>query len=317
MDTILESVIPLAGGSDNISFQRIKGGQIFLRLKNQSLLDTSALQGLEGIKGWSLKNGQLKITLPDEQKEVDPMANNKKIAQEVLKAIGGLQNRPDVQTHLVLTRGGELTLRQECGTTAADLSALADVTHQNENLGAAIASGSFKTLGMVVVPCSMKTAAGIATGYSDNLLLRAADVTLKERRKLVLVARESPLSTLHLRNLCTGSELGAELTARAVVLLHGVQVSLIGGTLPHTGAVSVAGPTGEVQTTEFPGHRDGVLSGRWAAGLAAAGLLPAVVAAGVHYDSITKEGIAAVCAASDTLLRQCIKACQEIAGENP
>lgn len=78
MDTILESVIPLAGGSDNISFQRIKGGQIFLRLKDQSLLDTSALQGLEGIKGWSLKNGQLKITLPYEQKEVDPMANNKK-----------------------------------------------------------------------------------------------------------------------------------------------------------------------------------------------------------------------------------------------
>ena len=105
MDTILESVIPLAGGRDNISFQRIKGGQIFLRLKDQSLLDTSALQGLEGIKGWSLKNGQLKITLPDEQQEVDPMANNKKIAQEVLKAIGGLQNRPDVQTHLVLTRG--------------------------------------------------------------------------------------------------------------------------------------------------------------------------------------------------------------------
>ena len=120
-----------------------------------------------------------------------------------------LQNRADVQTHLVLTCGGELTLRQECGMTAADLSALADVTHDNTDLGAAIASGSFKTLGMVVVPCSMKTAAGIATGYSDNLLLRAVDVTLKERRKLVLVARESPLSTLHLRNLCTVSELGA------------------------------------------------------------------------------------------------------------
>ena len=70
-------------------------------------------------------------------------------------------------------------------------------------------AGPYITLGMVVVPCSMKTAAGIATGYSDNLLLRAVDVTLKERRKLVLVARESPLSTLHLRNLCTVSELGA------------------------------------------------------------------------------------------------------------
>ena len=101
--------------------------------------------------------------------------------------------------------------------------------------------------------------------------------------------------------------LDAELTVRAVLLPRGVQVSLTGGTLPHTGAVSVAEPTGEVQTTEFPGHRDGVLSARWAAGLAAAGLLPAVVAAGVHYDGITKEGIAAVCAASERLLQQCIE----------
>ena len=120
-----------------------------------------------------------------------------------------LKNRPDVQIHLVLTRGGELTLRQECGMETEELAAWADVVYDNSDLGAPVASGSFRTLGMVVIPCSMKTAAGIATGYSDNLLLRAADVCLKERRKLVLVARESPLSTLHLRNLCTLSELGA------------------------------------------------------------------------------------------------------------
>lgn len=76
-------------------------------------------------------------------------------------------------------------------------------------IGASIASGSFPTMGMVVVPCSMKTVAGIVSGYSDNLLLRAADVCLKERRKLVLVTRESPLSTVHLRNLCEASQLGA------------------------------------------------------------------------------------------------------------
>lgn len=120
-----------------------------------------------------------------------------------------LRDRPEVETHLILTRGAELTLRQECGLEPAELAALTDFCHDNYDLGAPVASGSFKTLGMVVIPCSMKTVAGIATGYLDNLLLRAADVCLKERRKLVLVARETPLSTLHLRNLCTVSELGA------------------------------------------------------------------------------------------------------------
>ncbi len=116
---------------------------------------------------------------------------------------------PQVETHLLMTRGAELTLRQECGLEPAALGALASVTHDNQNIGAAIASGSFRTLGMAVVPCSMKTAAGIASGYSDNLLLRAADVCLKERRRLVLAARESPLSTIHLRNLYELSQAGA------------------------------------------------------------------------------------------------------------
>ena len=102
-----------------------------------------------------------------------------------------------------------MTLAHETGMALADLQALAHVCHDNGSIGASIASGSFKTMGMIVVPCSMKTVAGIVSGYSDNLLLRAADVCLKERRKLVLVARESPLSTVHLRNLYEASQLGA------------------------------------------------------------------------------------------------------------
>lgn len=116
---------------------------------------------------------------------------------------------PEVETHLIVTRGAELTLAQETEVSLEQLRSLAGVCHSNSNIGAAPASGSFKTMGMIVVPCSMKTVAGIVSGYSDNLLLRAADVTLKERRKLVLVAREAPLSTVHLRNLYEASQLGA------------------------------------------------------------------------------------------------------------
>lgn len=120
-----------------------------------------------------------------------------------------LRRRPEVETHLILTRGGEMTLQQELGMSAEAFADLADVIHDNTNIGAAPASGSWKSLGMIVCPCSMKTVAGIVSGYSENLLLRAADCMLKERRKLVLVARESPLSTLHLENLSKASRYGA------------------------------------------------------------------------------------------------------------
>jgi polyprenyl P-hydroxybenzoate/phenylacrylic acid decarboxylase-like protein len=118
-------------------------------------------------------------------------------------------HHPEVETHLVVTRGGEMTLNHETGMRLEELQKLATVSYPIDAIGAALASGSYPTLGMIVVPCSMKTVAGVVSGYSDNLLLRAADVCLKERRKLVLVAREAPLSTLHLRNLYEASQLGA------------------------------------------------------------------------------------------------------------
>lgn len=122
-----------------------------------------------------------------------------------------LKKNPEVETHLVYTRGAELTLAQETDLTLAQLHSLVDVVYDNSNIGAGPASGSWKCEGMVVVPCSMKTVAGICSGYSDNLLLRAADVTLKERRKLVLVARETPLNSIHLRNMLELSQMGVEI----------------------------------------------------------------------------------------------------------
>ena len=128
------------------------------------------------------------------------------IAVEVLKQ---LKNVPEIETHLIYTRGAEMTIPLETESSLGDIINLADVVHDNANIGAGPASGTFRTMGMIVVPCSMKTLAGIVSGYSDNLLLRAADVTLKERRKLVLVTRECPLGTIHLRNMYEASQLGA------------------------------------------------------------------------------------------------------------
>lgn len=133
-------------------------------------------------------------------------ASGAPLAVELLKT---LRKQPEIEVHLILTKGAAMTLLQETDDTPEALCALADVVHENANIGAAPASGSWKSLGMIVCPCSMKTVAGIVSGYSDNLLLRAADCMLKERRKLVLVARESPLSTLHLENLSKASRYGA------------------------------------------------------------------------------------------------------------
>ena len=114
-----------------------------------------------------------------------------------------------VETHLVMTRTAEVTLAHETKMKVSDVRRLADVAYPIGDLAAAISSGSFQTMGMIVAPCSMRSLGEIAHGISSNLLTRAADVVLKERRRLVLVARETPLHTIHLRNLVTVSELGA------------------------------------------------------------------------------------------------------------
>jgi len=114
-----------------------------------------------------------------------------------------------IETHLVVSKWARVTIEQETAYALADVRALADVSYAENDQAAAISSGSFKTRGMVVAPCSTKTLAAIATGFSHNLICRAADVTLKERRPLVVAVREAPLSAIHLRNMLTLAEMGA------------------------------------------------------------------------------------------------------------
>jgi polyprenyl P-hydroxybenzoate/phenylacrylic acid decarboxylase-like protein len=114
----------------------------------------------------------------------------------------------DVETHVVISRAGLLSATAELDLGRRELEALGDIAHADRDIGASIASGSFKTDGMIVAPCSMRTLAAIATGVTDNLVTRAADVTLKERRRLVLLARETPLTLVHLRNMATVTEMG-------------------------------------------------------------------------------------------------------------
>jgi flavin prenyltransferase len=121
---------------------------------------------------------------------------------ETLKRTGG------VETHLLISGAGWLNIQHELKLTKDEVHPLADVVHSVRDVGASIASGSFATDGMIVAPCSMKTLASIAHGLSDNLIARAADVTLKERRRLVLMVRETPLNLAHLRNMTAVTEMG-------------------------------------------------------------------------------------------------------------
>ena len=114
-----------------------------------------------------------------------------------------------VESHLIVSRAAALTLAQETSLSVADLNARADVTYKVGDVGAAVASGSFQTLGMIIAPCSVRTMSEIATGVTSSLLTRAADVTLKERRTLVLMVRETPLHLGHLRTLVQLAEMGA------------------------------------------------------------------------------------------------------------
>jgi flavin prenyltransferase len=115
----------------------------------------------------------------------------------------------DIETHLVISRSAEMTLAYETDFTTKDVRALAGVNHPNSDIGATISSGSFRTMGMVVAPCSIKTMSEIATGVTSSLLSRAADVVLKERRRLVLAVRETPLHGGHLRTMAQLADIGA------------------------------------------------------------------------------------------------------------
>lgn len=125
-----------------------------------------------------------------------------------LRMLQVLRELPDWETHLVVSEAGALNIQHELKMKRRDFQALADVCHDIDDVGASIASGAFPTAGMIVAPCSMKTLASIAHAYADNLIARAADVTLKERRRLVLVTREAPLNLAHLRNMVQVTEMG-------------------------------------------------------------------------------------------------------------
>jgi 4-hydroxy-3-polyprenylbenzoate decarboxylase len=148
---------------------------------------------------------------------VTPAAPPKRITVAISGASGAvygvrllqrLRGQAEVQTHLVVSEAGWLNVQQELDLPRAEVEALADVVYPVRDIGSTIASGSFPCDGMVIAPCSMRTLAAVALGLSDNLITRAADVMLKERRRLILMVRETPLNLAHLRNMTSVTEMG-------------------------------------------------------------------------------------------------------------
>lgn len=151
------------------------------------------------------------------------------LGRAVLRALSEVDG---VETHLILSAGARTTIELELGIAVSEIEALADVVYEHDNLAASPSSGSFLTMGMVVVPCSMRTLAAIATGNTSDLLTRSADVCLKERRRLVLVTRETPLNLIHIRNMATVTEAGATVLPPVPAFYH--QPSTIDDLLNHT-----------------------------------------------------------------------------------
>lgn len=140
-----------------------------------------------------------RIVMPDRKRIVVGVsgASGSLLGLECLRCM----RKTGAESHLVISHGAEVTINQELDMSLDEFASYADVVYDNRNIGASIASGTFPVDGMIVAPCSMKTLAGIANGYSENLLLRAADVQMKEQRRLVLMVRETPFSAIHVDNM--------------------------------------------------------------------------------------------------------------------
>ncbi|TLD11680.1 hypothetical protein PspLS_11793 [Pyricularia sp. CBS 133598] len=160
---------------------------------------------------------ECKCTCTGLSRTLHPSARRKRIVVAITGATGAILaikilialRRLNIESHLIISKWAEATIKYETDYTPKNVRALADHVHSIHDMAAPVSSGSFQTDGMIVVPCSMKTLAAISTGYCDELISRTADVMLKERRKLVLVARETPLSDIHLRNMLSVTQSGA------------------------------------------------------------------------------------------------------------
>lgn len=132
-----------------------------------------------------------------------------------------LKQIPDMEVHLIITEGAAKTFGCETDLTLGEVVASADVVHSNKNMAASISSGSYKTDGMIIIPCSMKTVSGIASGFATNLLLRAADVCIKEGRKVIIVPREMPMSRIHLHNIKQAADYGCIIVPPLLTFYNG------------------------------------------------------------------------------------------------